>query len=668
MDPANLFDPSPGDFLQAVWGNGPHSLCYPEGGRFTATFADKPEAILERLPELQDRDVWFGAHPLRGIPATGRGSAEDVVEVVAIPADLDWDHPTRRTDQPLPSEAEVRRSLGHLGEFTPSVVVHSGHGLQVWWVLTNPITPTEAEQLGAQLDARLAEVGLENGRPDLASILRVPGTRNHKDPDQPVPVFIESLTDHRFTPEHLRKYLPAASGLGRSGAGTKHRRGAVTDAQQALADLLVVDFGGHSKDVWRDGSIHLVRPGKSAREGSSASIIIGEKGDAVLTVFTDHWPGLAPGSYVLGIDDTLHHPADPLAGFTMPDDTSSRRELIDVYQVQAGPDDVLPDIAIDWEEFARRDVTPHEWLVDDFWPMGRAMALYANAKEGKSELALWCAGRLAMGEHPWTGAAITPVDIAYFDFEMTDDDLDERLSDFGFDLDRLGRLHYALIPPIHALDTEDGGKEVSYWVRRWQAQAVIIDTFTGAVEGEEDKSDTVRAFTRHTGLRLKREHIAYLRTDHAGHDRTKKRPRGSSAKLQDVDVTWSLHRTQAGVRLTCGGATRLSWVGPILDVDRDVDPQTGEVSYSKPVRFGWPNGTAEKAAELDRLGVPLDAGRPAAAAILKAAGIKPGRNEVLGAALKLRRDSARTARLEHSSGTADSDVGQVPTDLFSDQP
>jgi hypothetical protein len=348
------------------------------------------------------------------------------------------------------------------------------------------------------------------------------------------------------------------------------------------------------------------------------------------------------------------------------------RPVIDVDQ----PDRLIDraGVFINWQEFAKRDTVPHAWLVEQFWPLGRAMALWASAKEGKSELVLWCVAKLAMGEHPWTGQPVQPVDIAYFDFEMTEDDLDERLSDFGFDLDRLDRLHYALLPPIHALNAAEGGAELFELVRSVNAQAVVIDTLIAAIVGDENKSETVHEFTRHTGLRLKQAGIAYLRTDHAG-KADKKAPRGTSAKQADVDVTWNLRRTNTGVRLSCAQGSRLSWVGPSLDVDRIIDPQTGIVSYSMPIRMGWPTGTAEKAAELDKVGLPLDAGRPTAVAALKAAKLQPGRNEVVAAALKYRREKASqsisvpgTAQTAPVPRDSDNDVGTGPGDLFSDQP
>ena len=287
------------------------------GQPFDHRIIDTYETILAALPTLQDADVWIGACPLRGHPSRGRGDREDIDEVHTLWADIDWQHPTRRTQDPLPTEAEVRAAVARLGQnVKPSIIVNSGHGLQLWWLLRVPVKPDEAEALIDQLDASLANVGLANGRSDLPSIMRLPGTQNHKDPDDLKPVTIESIdTAVLYTPEWLQKYLltPAAgNGSRKTGGRTRHHKSSLTPDQQDLTNLVVGNFGGHSPDVWSDGSIHLVRPGKTARQGSGASIIIGDDGDAILTVFTDHWPNLAQGSYVLS-DGKLVHPSSTAA-------------------------------------------------------------------------------------------------------------------------------------------------------------------------------------------------------------------------------------------------------------------------------------------------------------------------------------------------------------------
>jgi AAA domain/Bifunctional DNA primase/polymerase, N-terminal len=349
----------------------------------------------------------------------------------------------------------------------------------------------------------------------------------------------------------------------------------------------------------------------------------------------------AVGKVVAKSQAEIYRIHDDIAGPPMRPGPPPAAEVIVEYQDEEGA-----GIFLDWAAFANRDPDTRRWLVEWFWPWGRSLALWAAAKTGKSELALWCAAKLALGEHPWTGDPIEPVDVAYFDFEMTEDDLDDRLAHFNIDPTRLGHLHYALLPPLHALDIEKGGKQVEKLVADVGARAVVFDTFGRAVSGEEDKADTVRDFYRHTGSRLKRLGIGYLRTDHAGKDRTKGQ-RGSSAKRDDVDIVWSMKRNETGIVLDCSGSSRLGWVGPTLVLERT--ELNGILSYSSAVRLGWPAGTKAKVAELDGLGLPDDVSRRAAREALMTAGLVPGRNEILAAACKF-----RATRASNGPGTSPS--------------
>jgi hypothetical protein len=286
---------------------------------------------------------------------------------------------------------------------------------------------------------------------------------------------------------------------------------------------------------------------------------------------------------------------------------------------------------------------------------------------GKSELALWCAVKMALGEDPWTGQAVEPIEVAYFDFEMTLDDLDDRLSAFGVDPLRLSRLHYAIFPRLAPLDTELGGLLLEEAVTEVGAQAVVIDTFTRAVNGQENDADTVRAFYRFTGSLLKAKGIGYLRTDHSGKDAARGQ-RGTSAKRDDVDVVWSQRRSKDGIVLDCSGSSRLSWVKPLLAVDRH-ENEEGLVTYSRPVQLGLSGPAVIKAREMDAANVPLDCSRRN----LRDYGIT-GRNEVLLDALRYRREQGRKSGPrggDHSIGDSAGDHAGDQSDdpgIWADSP
>ena len=111
--------------------------------------------------------------------------------------------------------------------------------------------------------------------------------------------------------------------------------------------------------------------------------------------------------------------------------------------------DVQP---LDWAAFWATDVTPEEWVVHPIVPARRQVAIYSPAKSGKSLLALEIAAAVAAGRSVLGRDPETPQSVIYFDFEMTEDDVRERLVDLGYGPDDdLSRLAYYQLPSLPLL-------------------------------------------------------------------------------------------------------------------------------------------------------------------------------------------------------------------------
>jgi hypothetical protein len=210
--------------------------------------------------------------------------------------------------------------------------------------------------------------------------------------------------------------------------------------------------------------------------------------------------------------------------------------------------------------------------------------------------------------------------VLYLDFEQGEDDLHERPSDMGYGPDTdLSLLLYALLPAIAPLDTEADGTALAALLdqvleKTGAPLAVVIDTFSRVTSGEENSNDTVRSFHRYTGLELKRRGVTWVRLDHAGWDDSNC-ARGASGKGDDMDVVWATrcHRWRPGAR----GQRRpgWGWVPSRVPLRRLTEPVLG----FEPAPSSWPAGTAETAALLSGLGVPLDASWRAAQRALQTA-------------------------------------------------
>lgn len=312
-------------------------------------------------------------------------------------------------------------------------------------------------------------------------------------------------------------------------------------------------------------------------------------------------------------------------------------------------------VFIDWADFWGKERVTEDWVYPQVLARGRGHALYAKGKMGKSAFVL------AMV----TNIVFDPKSedvVVYLDYEMSEDDLSERLEDemgYGPESDT-SRLYYAMLPRLEPLDTAPGAAQLMEILGKVQERhpgqhlVVVIDTTARAVHGDENSNDTVRAFYNHTGIALKRLGCTWVRIDHAGHEAD--RMRGASAKRDDVDVVWKLERTETGVKLR-NDAKRMSWVPDVVSFERITDPV---VRYVRVVET-WPSGTKDLADQLDRLGVPANCGRPAARKILTAAQVRAP-NATLSAALRWRRELSEDEKPVHgqlNEAPPDSRPGQV---------
>jgi hypothetical protein len=303
------------------------------------------------------------------------------------------------------------------------------------------------------------------------------------------------------------------------------------------------------------------------------------------------------------------------------------------------PQAELRALLINWPDFWAKDHGEVDWLVEPILAAKRSTAMFAPGGVGKSLLALWMCAQLATGGTAF-GRRLRQVDVLYLDYEMTEDDLAERLEAMGFGGADLTRLHYALLPSLPGLDEPEGGKAVVELARMVDAELVVIDTFGRAVHGDENEADTVRAWYRWTGLHLKAEGRAFNRIDHAGKDIAKGQ-RGTSAKNDDVDVVWQMTRGDGDTFKLTAKKRRMGWVPEIVDLVRHEDPH---MRYELLNGRSWPSGTSDAVADLEDLGIPADAPVRASSQALRDAGKKYAQ-AVITSAVKFRKEALLDAFL-----------------------
>ncbi|MBI1335871.1 MAG: hypothetical protein GC164_02795 [Phycisphaera sp.] len=166
---------------------------------------DAMDRLVARAEELHDLDVWIRVTPMATRPESGRGKADDTAVLPALYIDLDVGKPG------MPADLNAAKDLLlQLVPLPPTMVVCSGHGMHPYWVLQDPVTDLEAAKSLAEgwkgyVQERAKSRGFKlDSVFDLARILRLAGTMNHKT-DPAVPVTLdEHHADRLYTTDTMR--------------------------------------------------------------------------------------------------------------------------------------------------------------------------------------------------------------------------------------------------------------------------------------------------------------------------------------------------------------------------------------------------------------------------------------------------------------------------------
>jgi hypothetical protein len=153
---------------------------------------------------MPDRDVWFGlATRSQPLPYGARGGDTDCVAIPAMWLDIDIAGPNHQDQYKLPIDIDQAYKIIDTFPLPPSIVIDSGGGLHVYWQFDEPIAADDARVILARWAATWAKAAdsvdmrVDNVF-DLARVLRMPGTYNHK-PDCGSVVSIVASEGHRYS-------------------------------------------------------------------------------------------------------------------------------------------------------------------------------------------------------------------------------------------------------------------------------------------------------------------------------------------------------------------------------------------------------------------------------------------------------------------------------------
>lgn len=262
--------------------------------------------------------VWFGvATRTNRLDGARRGGTADCSQLPGLWVDIDIAGPGHRGAGRLARDRHHAHQLVDTFPLSPTAVIDTGGGLQAWWLFDeladlddHTLTMLAAwgttwARLGDQLGIDVDNVF------DAPRIMRLPGTTNRKE-DLARPVTATTVAfDRRYGLDDLDQHLDAAPQPPQHRTASQvpyigpERPGDAYSLRHTGGDLLQ-RHGFTLARTDRSGDEHWVRPGKDAREGTSATVYA-EDGHTTIwsSTVVASWPALE-----------VNRPYDPFGLYT----------------------------------------------------------------------------------------------------------------------------------------------------------------------------------------------------------------------------------------------------------------------------------------------------------------------------------------------------------------
>lgn len=285
----------------------------------------------------------------------------------------------------------------------PNYIHMTGHGVQVFWTLQDPISTNEWQPVadGLQELAKRMNLGADPITADAARILRVPGTFNFRNPDNTVEAVLYETKSGYIELEPFHAAINAAlSKLPEPAPKPKKRLPTgIPDTPENIAlvkaMLAVLDPDSEYPD-WRDINWGLAASGLSvaedlARDWSAKGADWNE--DAFNTVWNSYDPdrekAVGFGTLVFkareaGYTGEIPREEEVFAKLEFKSDTAAKVTIASKGLVTQRASDIEPEQV--------------EWLIEGAIPMGMLVVIGGQPGMGKSQIAIKLAAAVTTGE------------------------------------------------------------------------------------------------------------------------------------------------------------------------------------------------------------------------------------------------------------------------------
>lgn len=180
-------DMETGIFLLKLFYEAQHDIeirCLPSKKQFFVSSPNRDEIGRIVNANIHNQNIYFGCCTRNG----GKGTKEACREVVALWLDIDF-------KDLAGGQAEADKTIESM--IPPSVVVSSGNGYHIYWLLREPVE-AKPEIIEPYLTGLAQRYNGDPSAAELARILRVPGTFNYKNSGKKPVVIVKDDYDLRY--------------------------------------------------------------------------------------------------------------------------------------------------------------------------------------------------------------------------------------------------------------------------------------------------------------------------------------------------------------------------------------------------------------------------------------------------------------------------------------
>lgn len=381
--------------------NGPGFVGWkaPYGHYQQAAFETIAEALALIATHREEANIWCA------MGGFSPGTSRDAVNAVSLQSFwLDVDaHGKGPYETPNDALNGIKAFVKAAALPKPNYIHMTGHGVQVFWTLPEPISTNEWQPVadGLQELAKRINLGADPITADAARILRVPGTFNFRNSDNPVEAVLYETKSGYIALEPFHAAINAAlSKLPEPAPKPKKRLPTgIPDTPENIAlvkaMLAVLDPDSEYPD-WRDINWGLAASGLSvaedlARDWSAKGADWNE--DAFNTVWNSYDPdrekAVGFGTLVFkareaGYTGEVPREEEVFAKLEFKSDTAAKVTITSKGLVTQRASDIEPEQV--------------EWLIEGAIPMGMLVVIGGQPGMGKSQIAIKLAAAITTGE------------------------------------------------------------------------------------------------------------------------------------------------------------------------------------------------------------------------------------------------------------------------------